>query len=150
MVALLGKRYGIRPAGCGEAAGLFGEEGYHSVADITDGDALAKVRSYKQQLKAAAQGRVLSGCSEPPGACAAPRPAASSAVAQARQPCGAVVRSSTERTCSACAFDSTVNPHSPAARRTWNGCTRVVSEVIGTTVTTPRLLRSAVRWRGCR
>jgi len=56
MVALLGKRYGIRPAGWREAAGLFGEEGsYRSVADITDGDSLAKVRSYKQQLKAAAK-----------------------------------------------------------------------------------------------
>jgi uncharacterized HhH-GPD family protein len=56
MVALLGKRYGIRPAGWREAAGLFGEEGsYHSVADITDDDSLAKVRSYKQQMKAAAK-----------------------------------------------------------------------------------------------
>jgi uncharacterized HhH-GPD family protein len=55
MVALLGKRYGIRPTGWREAAGLFGEEGYHSVADITDGDSLAKVRSYKQQMKAAAK-----------------------------------------------------------------------------------------------
>jgi uncharacterized HhH-GPD family protein len=56
MVALLGKRYGIRPAGWREAAGLYGEEGsYRSVADITDDDSLAKVRSYKQQMKAAAK-----------------------------------------------------------------------------------------------
>jgi uncharacterized HhH-GPD family protein len=55
MVALLGKRYGIRPSGWREAAGLFGENGYHSVADITDDDSLAKVRSYKQQMKAAAK-----------------------------------------------------------------------------------------------
>ncbi len=55
-VALLGKQRGVTPPGWREAAGAYGEDGaYRSVADITDGDSLAKVRSYKQQLKAAAK-----------------------------------------------------------------------------------------------
>jgi uncharacterized HhH-GPD family protein len=56
-VALLGKQFGVRPDGWREASGPFGAEGsYLSVADIGDEDALGKVRSYKQQLKAAARG----------------------------------------------------------------------------------------------
>jgi len=55
-VALLGKQLGVRPAGWREAAGPFGEAGsYCSVADISDEDSLARVRAYKQQLKAAAK-----------------------------------------------------------------------------------------------
>jgi uncharacterized HhH-GPD family protein len=56
MVALLGKQYGIQPKGWREAAGDYGIAGSHkSVADITDMDSLAKVRAYKQELKAAAK-----------------------------------------------------------------------------------------------
>ncbi len=48
----------LRPEGWREAAGAYGEEGaYRSVADIVDGDSLAKVRSFKQQMKAAAKAR---------------------------------------------------------------------------------------------
>ncbi len=55
-VALLGKQYGVRPEGWREAAGAYGEEGsFRSVADITDGDSLSRVRAYKQELKAAAK-----------------------------------------------------------------------------------------------
>jgi uncharacterized HhH-GPD family protein len=55
-VALLGKQFGVRPRGWQEASGIFGEKGsYRSVADITDADSLAKVRTYKQQMKAAAK-----------------------------------------------------------------------------------------------
>jgi uncharacterized HhH-GPD family protein len=55
-VALLGKQLGVRPDGWREASGPFGAEGsYLSVADIGDEDSLGKVRSYKQQLKAAAK-----------------------------------------------------------------------------------------------
>ena len=55
-VALLGKRLGVQPRGWREAAGTFGAKGSHlSVADISDAESLAKVRSYKQELKAAAQ-----------------------------------------------------------------------------------------------
>jgi uncharacterized HhH-GPD family protein len=55
-VALLGKQLGVRPPGWREAAGKFGAEGSHlSVADISDAESLAQVRSYKQELKAAAR-----------------------------------------------------------------------------------------------
>src|SRR6266516_3338829 len=58
MVALLGKQYGVQPEGWREAAGEFGADGsYKSVADIVDNDSLAKVRGYKQQLKAAAKAK---------------------------------------------------------------------------------------------
>ena len=57
-VGLLGKQLGLRPSGWREAAGPFGAEGTHlSVADITDDESLAQVRSYKQQLKAAAKAK---------------------------------------------------------------------------------------------
>lgn len=53
-VALLAKQFTITPMGWREATGLYGEEGsYRSVADITDPGSLAKVREYKQALKAA-------------------------------------------------------------------------------------------------
>src|SRR5438477_3592957 len=56
MVALLGKQFGVQPQGWREAAGEFGAaRSYKSVADIVDDASLAKVRSYKQQLKAAAK-----------------------------------------------------------------------------------------------
>jgi uncharacterized HhH-GPD family protein len=52
-VALLGKQFNVQPKGWREAAGMFGPDSvYHSVADITDGESLAKVRSYKQMMKA--------------------------------------------------------------------------------------------------
>ena len=61
-VALLGKQLGVRPEGWREAAGRFGAEGSHlSVADITDADSLAQVRSYKQELKAAAKAKTAAG-----------------------------------------------------------------------------------------
>ena len=55
-VALLGKQFGVRPKGWREAAGPFGERtSYRSVADIVDADSLARVRAFKQGLKAAAK-----------------------------------------------------------------------------------------------
>jgi len=57
-VALLGKQLGVQPPGWREAAGAFGVDGsYVSVADISDDESLAKVRSYKQTLKAAAKAK---------------------------------------------------------------------------------------------
>jgi uncharacterized HhH-GPD family protein len=57
MAALLGKQLGVRPPGWREAAGRFGEEdARYSVADITDEQSLAAVRSFKKQAKAAAAG----------------------------------------------------------------------------------------------
>jgi uncharacterized HhH-GPD family protein len=55
-VALLGKQLGVRPRGWREAAGAFGAQGSHlSVADISDADSLARVRTHKQEPKAAAK-----------------------------------------------------------------------------------------------
>lgn len=55
-MALLGKQLGVRPDGWREAAGAFGAEGsFVSVADITDEESLARVRAYKQSVKAAAK-----------------------------------------------------------------------------------------------
>jgi uncharacterized HhH-GPD family protein len=54
--ALLGKQYGVQPPGWRQAAGAYGEEAaYRSVADITDGDSLARVRAFKKEMKAAAK-----------------------------------------------------------------------------------------------
>ena len=54
--ALLGKQYGVQPPGWREAAGAYGEDGsYRSVADITDGDSLVRVRAFKKEMKAAAK-----------------------------------------------------------------------------------------------
>ncbi|AGZ45330.1 HhH-GPD-type base excision DNA repair protein [Actinoplanes friuliensis] len=55
--ALLGKQYGVQPPGWRAAAGAYGEEGSHrSVADIVDGESLARVRAFKKEMKAAAKG----------------------------------------------------------------------------------------------
>ena len=53
-LGLLGKQYAVTPKGWRAAAGDFGKAGTHvSVADIADAGSLEKVRSYKQQMKAA-------------------------------------------------------------------------------------------------
>ena len=53
-VALLGKQLGVRPDGWESVSAPYSEAGsYRSVADITDTDTLARVRAYKQALKAA-------------------------------------------------------------------------------------------------
>jgi uncharacterized HhH-GPD family protein len=54
--ALLGKQYGVRPAGWREAAGGYGDEGsYRSVADVVDAESLERVRASKKAAKAAAK-----------------------------------------------------------------------------------------------
>jgi uncharacterized HhH-GPD family protein len=56
--ALLGKQLGVQPEGWRTATSPFGEEGsYLSVADIVDPESLAKVREYKQAMKAQAKAR---------------------------------------------------------------------------------------------
>jgi len=52
-VALLGKRFGIRPRGWRVAAGSFGDGQPRSVADIFSPESLAKVRAFKKLQKAA-------------------------------------------------------------------------------------------------
>ncbi len=55
-IGLLGKQLGVQPPGWEGAAGRFGQPGtYFSIADIVDDASLARVRVYKQQLKAAAR-----------------------------------------------------------------------------------------------
>ncbi|MDQ6658412.1 MAG: Fe-S cluster assembly protein HesB [Actinomycetota bacterium] len=54
--ALLGKQYGVTPAGWREAAGHYGDDGSRvSVADVTDPESLAQVRAAKKAAKAAAK-----------------------------------------------------------------------------------------------
>jgi uncharacterized HhH-GPD family protein len=54
--ALLGKQFGVRPSGWREAAGDYGVDGaFRSVADVVDATSLQAVRSFKQQMKAAAK-----------------------------------------------------------------------------------------------
>jgi len=68
MVAILGKRMGVQPAGWEAAAGKFGEPTPRSVADIESPASLAAVREWKRQQKAAGkdkQDRELNGESKP-------------------------------------------------------------------------------------
>lgn len=53
LIALLGKQCDIAPQGWREAAGEYGDEGYRSIADVTDEASLARVREWKQARKAA-------------------------------------------------------------------------------------------------
>lgn len=56
-LALLAKRFGIRPAGWEEAAGPFSDEQRRSVADVDSAEALAEVRAFKQAKKAEGKGK---------------------------------------------------------------------------------------------
>jgi uncharacterized HhH-GPD family protein len=53
--ALVAKQLGVRPDGWEKAAGDYALEGYRSVADVVDAEALRKVRDFKKQKKAAAR-----------------------------------------------------------------------------------------------
>ena len=52
-VALLAKQLDVKPKGWKSVAGDYALDGYRSVADVVDADALVKVREYKKQKKAA-------------------------------------------------------------------------------------------------
>ena len=54
-LALLAKRLGVTPAGWEQAAGTYGTPGYYSIADVDGPESLAKVRGYKQAMKARAK-----------------------------------------------------------------------------------------------
>jgi uncharacterized HhH-GPD family protein len=54
-VALLAKQLGIRPEGWEQAVGAYAEDGYRSVADVTDPASLQKVREFKKAKKAEAK-----------------------------------------------------------------------------------------------
>lgn len=56
LVALLGKQFGVQPAGWRAAAGDYGKAGSSmSVADVVDAASLLKVRAHKKEMKAAAK-----------------------------------------------------------------------------------------------
>ena len=55
LLALLAKQLDVRPDGWEAAAGGYAEEGYRSVADVTDPASLQKVRDYKKARKAEAK-----------------------------------------------------------------------------------------------
>ncbi|MGW0855315.1 HhH-GPD-type base excision DNA repair protein [Streptomyces sp. NPDC002690] len=72
-LALLGKRFGVRPPGWREAAGAYGERGGHrSVADITGPESLAEVRAFKQRAKAEAKAATAAKTEAAPAKKAAP------------------------------------------------------------------------------
>ncbi len=50
-VALLGKRFGLDLPGWREAAGPYGQPGHRSIADVTDAEALERVRAVKRAAK---------------------------------------------------------------------------------------------------
>src|SRR4051794_8527101 len=54
-MALLAKRFGIKPKGWQEQAGPFADKTPRSVADVHDAKSLAKVRAFKQEKKRAGQ-----------------------------------------------------------------------------------------------
>lgn len=54
-LAILAKRFGIRPKGWEKAASPFSDELLRSAADVTSPDTLAEVRSFKQRKKADAK-----------------------------------------------------------------------------------------------
>lgn len=57
MVAILGKRFDVRPAGWEAAAGPFADDVPRSVADIDGPEALARVRAWKKAQKAAGRSK---------------------------------------------------------------------------------------------
>ena len=61
-VAVLGKRWKVRPKGWREAAGAYGlDDAKRSVADVTSKQSLLEVRAYKQAAKQAARGAAEQG-----------------------------------------------------------------------------------------
>lgn len=52
-IALLAKRFGVRPSGWQKAAGVFSDSNPRTVADITSAETLLKVRAWKKAEKAA-------------------------------------------------------------------------------------------------
>lgn len=56
-VAILAKRFGVRPEGWEQAAGVFGDATPRSVADIDGPESLARVREWKKAQKAAGKSK---------------------------------------------------------------------------------------------
>jgi uncharacterized HhH-GPD family protein len=64
-VALLAKQLGVRPEGWERAAGAYAEDGFRSVADVTDPSSLQKVRDHKKAVKAEAKAKAEAGAAQP-------------------------------------------------------------------------------------
>jgi uncharacterized HhH-GPD family protein len=60
-VALLAKQLDVRPAGWEQVVGAYAEDGYRSVADVTDPASLQKVRDFKKAKKAEAKATGAAG-----------------------------------------------------------------------------------------
>ena len=56
-MALLAKRFGVRPKGWEEAAGPFSDDTHRSVADIDSPESLHEVRAFKKLMKAKGKGK---------------------------------------------------------------------------------------------
>lgn len=56
-LALLAKRFGVRPTGWEQYAGAFADDTPRSAADIDGPEALARVRAWKKQQKAKGKGK---------------------------------------------------------------------------------------------
>ena len=54
-LAILGKRLHAAPRGWEETAGVYGQPGHRSIADVDGPGAVEKVRTYKQEMKAKAK-----------------------------------------------------------------------------------------------
>jgi uncharacterized HhH-GPD family protein len=57
LVAVLAKRFGVRPPGWEQAAGPFADDEPRTVADIDGPDALARVRAWKARQRATGRGK---------------------------------------------------------------------------------------------
>jgi uncharacterized HhH-GPD family protein len=55
--ALLAKRLGVAPPGWEESAGVYGQQGWYSVADLDGPGAIDRVREYKRAVKAKAKAK---------------------------------------------------------------------------------------------
>jgi uncharacterized HhH-GPD family protein len=58
-LSILAKRLAVTPAGWEAKAGLYGEPGFRSIADVDGPGAIDKVRAYKQDMKAKAKAKAV-------------------------------------------------------------------------------------------
>jgi len=56
-IAVLAKRFGVRPEGWERAAGVFADDEPRTIADCADADSLARVRAWKAAQKAAGRSK---------------------------------------------------------------------------------------------
>jgi uncharacterized HhH-GPD family protein len=67
LLAILGKRLGVAPAGWETYAGDYGKPGHRSIADVDGPGAIEKVRAYKQDAKAKAKAAKAATAKAPAG-----------------------------------------------------------------------------------